>query len=75
MVESRGLKKTMLIKPKSHASVLFAIIIIKTYDGCHDLIEKATIFDNVAVPFVKEMIKYVKISHKYNEKIRLKKKS
>ena len=75
MVESRGLKKTMLIKPKSHASVLFAIIIIKTYDGCHDLIEKATIFDNVAVPFVKEMIKYVKISHKYNEKIWLKKKS
>ena len=40
MAESRGLKKTMLIKPKSHASVLFAIIIIKTYDGCHDLIEK-----------------------------------
>ena len=56
-------------KTKESCKCIIAIIIIKTYNGCHDLIEKATIFDNVAVPFVKEMIKYVKISHKYNEKI------
>ena len=52
------LKVLILIKPMSHASVLFAAIVnFRFYrevcDGCHDLAQKALSFDNVVIVSVK----------------------
>ena len=59
------LKQLILIKPKGHADVLFAVIITsvfevnfrfkpKTYDDCRDLLQKAMSVNDVAIVFVKE---------------------
>ena len=59
------LKELILIKSKGHADVLFAVIITsvfevnfrfkpKTYDDCHDLLQKAMSVNDVAIVFVKE---------------------
>ena len=59
------LKELILIKPKGHADVLFAVIITsvfevnfifkpKTYDDCHDLLQKAMSVNDVAIVFVRE---------------------
>ena len=50
----------MLVKPKTHAGVLFVIIITflnkfqalaEVYNGCHDVIQKAVSF-NVTIVYV-----------------------
>ena len=58
------LKELILIKSKGHADVLFAVIITsvfevnfrfkpKTYDDCHDSLQKAMSVNDVAIVFVK----------------------
>ena len=62
MIRLKYMKELMLIKAMSHANVLFVIIItfLKYYfrfepkicDGCHNLMQNAISFNNVAIASV-----------------------